>query len=110
MEITLISIRLSQADQHFDLKFASAKMHIVSDLLERGWFVDIQGLDNPGLAEALFTADNIRMYMHAVTAEGVRLEGDCYAHPLMDASGINLKGEGRLYGYEQLIGFSPDHE
>jgi len=41
--------------------------------------------------------------MLATTAEGIRLEGDCHVHPLMDASGVNLKGEGRLYGYEELL-------
>jgi len=102
MEVTLTSIRLTQADRAFDLRFASAIMHVVSDLLERGWFVSIQGLDNPGFTEALFDADDIRMRMQATTAEGIQLEGDCYVHPLMNASGVNLKGDGRLYGYEQL--------
>jgi|HigsolmetaGSP11D_1036233.scaffolds.fasta_scaffold02764_1 hypothetical protein len=103
MEINLTSITLSQGDRAIDLRYASAVMHIVTDILERGWFVSIQGLDNPGFAEALFASDDIRMRMLATTAEGIRLEGDCHVHPLMDASGVNLKGEGRLYGYEELL-------
>ena len=102
MEITLSSIRLLQSDREFNLRFASATMHIVSDLLERGWFVSIHGLDNPGFAEALFDAEDIRMRMQATTTEGIQLEGDCFVHPQMDASGVNLKGDGRLYGYELL--------
>ncbi|XEC93492.1 hypothetical protein AB6A23_19275 [Paenibacillus tarimensis] len=92
----LAELVISRQEETFHLRFASAQLVIVTDLGSKLWYVDVSGISQTGMLQALNVSEDIKVDLEAVTAGGRRYRGTGYMHPNVIHQAAAIRGDGEL--------------
>ena len=98
----LKAIKIVHADEETLLQFDEAALYVDTADISYAWFVDISGVANRPLLNRLSQALDIAVMMYARTETGLEVAGRGHLHPSLTASHAALRGDGELFGYEQI--------
>ncbi|MEB3102992.1 hypothetical protein [Ferviditalea candida] len=98
----LKALKISWNGSLIDLEFRSAQLFIDLSEYDLSWFVDASYLNNDEFLQALSRSIDIKVMIYAETMEGMQLSGLGYMHPNLPVSCASIKGDGVLFGYEEM--------
>lgn len=98
----LHALKISWNGSLTDLEFQSAQLFVDISEYNFGWFVDVSYLTNDELLQSLSRSHDIKVMIYAETMEGMQLSGFGYMHPNLPVSCASIKGDGVLFGYEEM--------
>lgn len=98
----LKAVSIVHMDEATQLQFDEAVLFVDTADISYTWFVDISGVANRSLLDRLLQSLDIGVMMYARTDAGLEVAGRGHLHPNLSARHAALKGDGELFGYEQI--------